>query len=935
MGSFVIGLNFMGNYSLRMILLLIMSASMLETANDLEQLGHDKEPENSLAGPSPALKNSSKFQYHNSTTNRFAIPTDTSKQEAQGQSRGLVKKITKKKYCPCKNHDSDAIKLIRYSANTPNGDDKPKFKLLKRRKREKTDDLLFDKYVDKLRNQLGCKPIYDNKKDTDGDTPHCIFYASNLQKIQGDFCMNPRGIREKISLFEDEAENESDAMLEEGEEENDNEEDHNQNQEEDDEAETENNEYLKLKRQLLINPKKLGEKISSQHKYETVHLHDNNKTDSSIQDTSYTEKPISKDSGDYRSRSYNKYSMNADKTNNKSGQRILNDKDKKKKQNSNFNQKRNLIGSIDVEDMKTGRLPKSKYPLSVHTMHVYNYSSVAELNELKAMLVLGDTKYFDGVYGQQCYYKAHKSKKAERDKDSNHDIKIYYLRKKEFGDFSMLTTPNTGFSAPSLQYKCRSDKEIDRDSVLYRYLVIRQLINIFIELLNNGYAIESLSTDNIVFLDNYLVRLGRFKALLQYNKYKNITGNKSGTLSEGNASQDNGQSTDSEGEDEAENKGEDEDEGVNDNADEATNKIDILKEIFGFTAPRLTMDIINKEESESEADEKDDENEKKSRRIAKEQPTIPFITSPNNMSYRNAIYSDKMIENKALVDNTTKEGFILAAEELLKSVFTKSSDPELEKIYSDAYRVCILEYVKKRPQEAHQFTDGGLTDYLYLYFFAAKQILVHAFKLQNKIYHSIYGCKFDKPLKKLIKSSKLLKDANRFSNLQGIELEMLDFYSKCAGHKLTLNGKDMKLTAKRNTDSDYENCNMKSENDQESDDHESDDKESDNQESDDQERKLGNNKSELNQRNLAKENTIDGSVNSTENNAIIESEEVRGIESTQHMRFKAEDPFQKVNSDGNTTASNRKDITQNSHIPFSGGKFMLGAQNYNKKLQID
>lgn len=378
----------------------------------------------------------------------------------------------------------------------------------------------------------------------------------------------------------------------------------------------------------------------------------------------------------------------------------------------------------------------SRYPLSMRTIYVHDFNSFEELDRIKTFMILGDTRHFEGIHKQRCYFKYPHNRSY---------IQIFYLKKAEFAGSSLLTTPYTEFAAPALDYNCRSDKEVDRESVIYRFSIIKQLAAIFKKILELGLVIEELSIDNVVFLDDYLVRLGRIQRV---SRFRHI---------ELNA------------------------EGADDKKIHAEKN---LEEIFGFSDPIADVTLIRK------LDDIIRENSENVIPIAE----IPTYINPNvKISFVEAFYSAQRRDEVDRIDNELKKGFLGIAEELLKTIFITSSHPEAKDILSEAYTQCMEPFLAKRPEFVQNLQDGGIEDFMFMYYNITKKILEIVTNADEDLDHPIFSCKFNDSLKSKIKSSETFKDIQGVISVKSFYFEMVHFYSKCLDQALVFDSKNYRF----------------------------------------------------------------------------------------------------------------------------------------------
>ena len=162
--------------------------------------------------------------------------------------------------------------------------------------------------------------------------------------------------------------------------------------------------------------------------------------------------------------------------------------------------KKNDLDEEDRESKKEIWESLSKFKMTIKHIRlkkkeIKNYSENQALKDLKIKLYLGDTEYFEGVPGQECYY-------LKKDGELN----LYYLQRKEYANLVSLSSGYTS-DKESFTPKCKFNNESVRQNDIYRIDISLQILKAVILLLEDCLVIEDISEKHFNFLDPFQIRI--------------------------------------------------------------------------------------------------------------------------------------------------------------------------------------------------------------------------------------------------------------------------------------------------------------------------------------------------------------------------------------------------------------------------------------------
>lgn len=151
--------------------------------------------------------------------------------------------------------------------------------------------------------------------------------------------------------------------------------------------------------------------------------------------------------------------------------------------------------------------PNTKYQLDIKIIDIKDCLLDKTVQVLRNMLYLGDTKYYDGIYEQKCYFKEFK----------NGPLKVYYQKLRsniEFIDY-IKNEHNTSVLTET-KSQCKQVYDFSK-TIEFKYLIIKQIIEITKDLIRKNLIIQDFTINNISLLDNYNVRFRNFESLERFH----------------------------------------------------------------------------------------------------------------------------------------------------------------------------------------------------------------------------------------------------------------------------------------------------------------------------------------------------------------------------------------------------------------------------------
>ena len=148
-----------------------------------------------------------------------------------------------------------------------------------------------------------------------------------------------------------------------------------------------------------------------------------------------------------------------------------------------------------------------KYMLALRIRKIGNPLSDKFVQELRNMLYLGDTKYYEGVYRQKCFFK----------EIAKNDVRVFYLKHHSNLNVSQyLSQDKHKTPVNALNDECNQNEDVSK-TIEFKYHAIKQITTIARDMIKKGLVISHFSLDNIAILDNYNVRFQGFKDLMRFD----------------------------------------------------------------------------------------------------------------------------------------------------------------------------------------------------------------------------------------------------------------------------------------------------------------------------------------------------------------------------------------------------------------------------------
>lgn len=141
--------------------------------------------------------------------------------------------------------------------------------------------------------------------------------------------------------------------------------------------------------------------------------------------------------------------------------------------------------------------PSTKYGLGFRVITVNEPLLDKGVQEVKNMLYLGDTKHYEGIHQQKCYFTTSATNK----------LSIFFLKHYAAKTLRQYITDQEMVSPVKHKHKfCKQFYDMT-NFIEYRYFIIKQILDFVKDLISKGLIIREFSLVNVCVLDNFNVRL--------------------------------------------------------------------------------------------------------------------------------------------------------------------------------------------------------------------------------------------------------------------------------------------------------------------------------------------------------------------------------------------------------------------------------------------